>query len=274
MTLVISCFFLLVSLNTYACHLASRYQDYISLSAPVTYYLKDLSLLKKLKAISSFHAIDKNDFQGDFLQGGVFISNQYWKNLKNAFVFFDQSTDLEKLFKENQLNSKEIFSRGLDPWEVYFKVKNDIQEYLIDCGQLNREVELNINKIKNELLQKSKLSSKKIYIFYLGEIFPLRKKPNLVMKDGFVLWFVRHQNLQTYPSELNYLSWSMKVVNQLKEKFDVIHIGLVTKNTKASKLEFKKISEQEYNLYHPALLVPGISSIRLMPELQAILQRL
>lgn len=274
MKLVISSIFFLFSLNVFSCEIQKLNSEVISLSSVVTYIFKDLKLLSQVKAVSSFHGLNQQDFSGELLQGGVFISNQYWKKFNNPLIFFDESKDLKNKFKNKNLSSVEVISRGLDPFEVNKLGIELVKPFLSGCEKGYAQLNATEESVKKNLSKLPNFSDKVIYVFYLGEISKFKRQPNLVMIDSFILWLKKNKNLKTYPSEKNYISWSSLVMNKLEKEGRVVSIGLNMSTKNEDNLEIKKITDDSYNFYHPKLLLPGLPSILLLPRLSKALQDL
>ena len=82
----------------------------------------------------------------------------------------------------------------------------------------------------------------------------------MIGDDGFVSFFSAHSGLKTYPSSLQYISWSPRILNKLSP----MRIGVG--RGKASELRIKKVEEGTYNISHAGALSPGLGQIRFMSD--------
>lgn len=262
---VISVFLYLFAFESSACEINSTSQI-ISLSGPITHLLYELKLLKApVIGISEFHGIAPEEFLGKIFKGGLFLSPQVLRNLKQPVIFFDESLEQRKAMTKLELKGIELITKNQDPFEVYDLSKKKLVPFLKQCEVQLAQIDLKVLKVK-ELLQKSRKRDG-FYFFYLGEIQKNKRKPNLIMIDSFILSLQKLSIIKTYPSQLNYIPWAEKVVNEYQSK-KTFSIGLVTaRPMKHPRLEVKAISENEFNLYHPALLVPGIAQINFLQDL-------
>ncbi|MFZ4714062.1 MAG: hypothetical protein ACOYL6_10135 [Bacteriovoracaceae bacterium] len=265
-------FFLFLSLLTIkdSFALCSLKDDHpiLSLSGPITHILKELNLLKKVKAISLFHGISKNDFTGDRLGGGIFLSTDYIKKFSKPVLFFDESLEMRKNFKDLNLMAHEVKTRNMDPFEAYEHSLKILLPYLKHCENEITSINKWVNEIKIRFEKKSAL--KKTYLFYLGGIPKVGRKPNLIMVDNFVLYFKKRKLMATYPTELNYASWSEKVLAELK-KGPYLEVGLI--NGGSEQLEFQSISDGEKNIIQQSLLIPGLAQIKVIEPLWNLLEK-
>jgi hypothetical protein len=84
----------------------------------------------------------------------------------------------------------------------------------------------------------------------------------IIGKDLFNLFWLKHNKIKTYTTELSYVYWSEKI---LKEKYSkAIRIGLYDKNK--YKKKYFKIKDHIYNLRGPGVLTPGLSQIFFMMD--------
>lgn len=261
---VISTCLLLISFKCFSCEL-NYPSDIISLSGPITHLLLELKLLKvPVVAISEFHGIDQKQFSGIIFKGGLFLSPQVLKNLKQPLIFFDESLEQRKTINKLELKGVELITKNLDPFEVFELSKLKLIPYLKNCDSELAKIQIKIVEIKKVIERSKKRDG--YYFFYLGEIKKEGRRPNLIMIDNFVLTFVKNKLIKTYPSQLNYVPWSEKIIHEYEKK-KTYSIGLVTSSIGKNQLELKKVSENEFNYYHPALLVPGLAQINFLQEL-------
>lgn len=256
-TLLIS---LLLGISTaYSCDFAKDIKSVYSLSGPVTLILKDLDLLKneKLKGVSVFHPMAKKDFHGTFLPGGVFLSHDTIKGLAGSVLFYDESRELTRIFSRYEgIKAVEIKTRSLTPLEVMQAMELQLKPYLIGCdlGKLT-------SQLKTRLAELKKMTRKdSTFLFFLG-LIQNNKFPELVMvQDGVVKWMIQEKLLRTYPSELAYVNWSARIVNNLPK--NTFHVGLKDSGSTMD-TEIKK-HDHIINLTYPGALIPGSGQVEAM----------
>lgn len=255
---VFSLFLLLFPFFSQAnCRLKS---DIVSLSAPVTGVLKELSLLedKRLKAISLFHPVERSEFKGERIGGGVFLSQKNLKKFSGWTVFFDESGETKRRLKS--LKSKlEVKTRSLDPFEVTLQTLSTLEKWLKDCDREILRVKLWVASEKEELL-KLKTFRHPLY-FFLGKI-KNGKLPDLMMVgDGPVLFWKRHQKIKTHESSLAYLRWGEKWRKSLPK--DAVMVGIIELKV-GEKFRLEKGEGRLWNVYDVGALTPGPAQIHFM----------
>jgi hypothetical protein len=258
MIVLLLSFFLGIS-TSYSCDFAKKIKSVYSLSGPVTLILKDLDLLKdqKLKGISVFHPVAKKDFQGVFLPGGVFLSHETIKSFSGSVLFYDESRELSRVLSRYQdIEAIEIKTRSMTPLAVMELLEKKLAPYLDDC-RLNRLT----SHLKSKLEDLKKMIQRdSTFIFYLGHI-QNKKMPELVMaQDGVVKWMIEEKLLKTYPSNLSYVNWSARILNNLP--LNALHVGLKDSGNLV-KSEIKK-NGQHINLTYPGALIPGSGQVEAM----------
>lgn len=248
-----------VSTSYASCDFAKEIKSVYSLSGPVTLILKDLDLLKneKLKGVSVFHPVAKKDFHGVFLPGGVFLSHDTIKGLAGSVLFYDESRELTRIFSRYEgIKAVEIKTRSLTPLEVMQAMEKQLRPYLVGCD---------LAKLTSHL--KSRLEELKIlihkdstFLFFLG-LIQNDKLPELVMvQDGVVKWMIQEKLLKTYPSELGYVNWSARILNNLPK--GAFHVGLKDSGSSMD-TEIKK-NQLIINLTYPGALIPGSGQVEAM----------
>lgn len=243
-----------VTSSVFACSFKDSRRIY-SLSGPITVLAKELGLLNHLKGISTFHPVSKSEFKGEMLPGGIFLSRSKLDEMKGAIIFYDQSQELTKTFKNvSGVEVIEVKTRGLTPEEVLGLTIKLLSPYLKDCEAKITEVKIKSEKLTIVLL---KLIPRKLEaVFYIGEIRGSRVPEIAMVEDGIVKWLKRQELLVTYPSELAYVNWSAKVLSQLSHQ--TWHVGV--KDTGGNLvMKVEKKASRQVNLYYPGALVPGIT---------------
>lgn len=245
----------LFSFRINACELVNK--NVISLSGPISTYLNELGIINQLQGISTYHPI--KDFKNARYPGGIYLSTSTLKSFEGKVVFFDRSREFRKVLKRfPKIKSIEIDSRRKTPQEVIELTRVELSDYLKGCEtQINafNEKVLSLEKFIKNNIKKLKQS-----IFFLGRID--KKLPETVMaNDGFVYWLKKEKLIETYPSELEYLNWSMKLISPLREKY--YFFGLQDSFTDGEK-KIEKISTTTFNVKYPGALTPGYTQLEFL----------
>lgn len=258
------------------CHLPKD-RDIIILSGPVSHYLFALGLLNdpSIKAISTFHGFSEEDFQGEFMSGGIFISPKFIKKYKKPIVFFDQSKELRKNFNKLKIKDlHEVVTVNKGPFKVYQEMEQLLAPFLNGCDKQKKQLENEVAKIKQKVNQSPK--NRGTFLFYLGKYEYKKRAPNLIMVDGFVLPLVKQEIIKSYPSDLNFIPWSAKIVGELEEQGKLIHVGLDLDNSKKPNSYSFRFSEKGNILtaIGSTTLIPGIPQIHFLKEFTLFLNGL
>ena len=248
---------LLISLHSIACDFAPKVKSVYSLSGVTTLLLKDLKLLgsPKLKAVSVFHPVTAKEFSGEFLPGGVFLSHDSVKKLSGSVVFYDESRELTKILaRYPEIEAVEIKTRSLTPAQV-IKSLEIVNQYFSRCPLKDQEAKIQqtLSELKRRIIGKPKI------LFFLGS-FQNGKWPELLMvQDGVVKWMIEEKLIETYPSELAYVNWSSRIMNELS---GYKKIG-IKDSAKEMTLKIEK-SGDGLNLTYPGSLIPGFGQVEAM----------
>lgn len=242
-----------------ACSIESD-KNIISLSAPVSWILYELQLLKdpKMDSVSTFH------FTGEYhvnkLAGGLFLSAKLLAS-KKAIVFFDKSKELKAAIdKGPNLQGIEVKTRGKGPYAVHDQALEKLRPFLKNCEKDLVSLQKELSKFKEDL--EKKRFSKRPIVFFLGEFTKSSRPPRLVVgADGFVELLISKAQLKTYPSSLHYVSWSPKILNKLSP----VKVGLAQSDD--LNLRVSKIEKDTFNVSHAGALSPGLGQIRFMQKL-------
>ncbi len=249
---------------SYSCHLDEEY-EFFSLSGPVTQILQELNLLnnKPLKGVSSFHFVETS---AQKIDGGIFLSSRFLKEFNKPVVFYDESEQLAKLFpKIPQLKSHQVLTRKSDLYDINLQAINQVLPYLKNCGSELVKLNSSLGDLKEKITQQKKMTPR--LIFYLGKLTNT-KKPQLVMSnDLFVKKWRELKKIETYPSTLEYATWSVKVLKDLENGY--IEIGLNHGEERIEKVEMNK-----FNLFYPHILTPGLSQIKFMANFSRLLKKM
>jgi hypothetical protein len=237
-----------------SCKLSSKYR-YYSLSSPITMLLEELDLLGQLEAISVFHPVKNKEIKK--LAGGIFLRPQVFgvKSKKKRIVFFDQSLEMRKnLSKVEDLNIIEVFTRKLGAFESFEVSVENVQNFLENCEKPLVALRKKVKEIKSNLLKK-KFS--KTVLFYLGSFSTFKKDPDLlIVGDGFVEDLKSIAKLKTYPSPLEYVPWSSKIMKSMPK--NSLHIAV---SDSIDKGKFLRVEKDKYNLKFRGALSPGIRQV-------------
>lgn len=106
---------------------------------------------------------------------------------------------------------------------------------------------------------KSRLSVPRSVVFFLGEFKGDRAPEMAMVNDGVVKWLKEEKIITTYPTDLAYVNWSPKVLNQMPKT--TLKVALKDSSNTLEK-ELKKHSGTEVTLVYPGALIPGIDQLR------------
>ena len=247
--------FLFLIEGTLACSLNTK--GIISLSGPVSTYLDQLGIVNELDAISSFHPV--KNFKGVKLAGGLYLSTSTLKSMEGKTVFFDKSRELKKVLERfPKIKSIELDSRRRTPREVIEQTAEVLKPYLKNCDEKKSSLNNHISQLENHIRSNSKKIRESI--FFLGHIS--EKLPDTILSnDGFVYWLKKEGLMESYPSDLEYVNWSMKVISPLRGKY--FFMGLEDSfNTGLMKVEKK--TDKVLNVSYPGSLTPGYTQLEFM----------
>lgn len=235
----------------------------VSLSGAVTMLLEELELISdsNLRAISKFHPINSK-IKKTKIAGGVFLSRKTLEGFKDHLIFYDQSRELNQLFKKYpKIRATKVVTRDLTPFAANNVALELLKPILKGCTQRVATLKDELSKVEKSLdLSQSYLKT----VFYLGEIKD--KKPNMVIaQDGFILSLKTIKGFKTYPSKLAYVPWSKRVLNSL---VGFKHIGL--SDGKANDLKVENLTKNQVNIYFRGVFIPGIRQIRFLESLQKL----
>lgn len=253
--------FLLFIFPAFACEFSSQYKSYYSLSGATTLALKDLGLLKRpeLKGISVFHPISKDEFAGEFLAGGLFLSQEKVKSFSGSVVFFDEGRELKKILEQFPLiRAVEIKTRSLTPQEVLVQLEKDLSPFLKNCAFT--ELHMNLSKNLNKL--RSLIPKGETYLFFLGLIRSGRLPEFVMVQDGVVKWMADQKLIRTYPSELPYVNWSSRLLQGLPAK--TYRVGIKDSGNSMEKSIQKDHQKKNINLTFPGAMIPGLGQVNAM----------
>lgn len=252
---------LFFNLSLFACQLIPG--SYVSLSGPISHLWQEWGLLQdpSWKAASSYHFLPSN-FKGEVLAGGLLLTKNKLLKYKDAVVFYDQSSQLDRLLKKYSYKNKvSINTRKLGVFETLDQLIKSSLPYLHECEKEISKIQQLKVKIQKKMLN-IKTTGK--LIFYLGALSKNGKSPEFIMaNDSFIIDLKQAAALRTYPSDLAYVRWSQKEITNQK---GFIHIGLeVDKNCPGICLQ--QVEKDRYNLSGARILTPGISQVSVLEKL-------
>jgi hypothetical protein len=134
----------------------------------MTVALKHIGLLKssKLKGISVFNPISKNEFKGKRFPGGVFISQSVFSEFSGGVVFYDESRELSRILDPmSSIQSVQIKTRGLIPRDVTFYLVKELEPFVENC---EKELAGLVELTKKEEIKLSLKFAKPLFVVYFS----------------------------------------------------------------------------------------------------------
>lgn len=250
MRIFLKIFILLFAFDAFAVCSFRKDVSVISLSGTTTVLFKHLGLLQDLKGISVFNPVSEEEFKGKVYPGGIFLSQKTLEEYKGHIIFFDESRDLEKIFKSKNLKTIEIVTRNQTPTETIHSALKHIIPITEGCEKETAKIEALRVSLENRII--NSIPKKKEILFFLGEIKTGRLPEMVMANDGVVKWLREKGKIATYPSELAYVNWSSKIMNDLN---GMIKIGITD-----TARENKKVLNGN-NLIYQGSLIPGLSQL-------------
>lgn len=251
--------FFIISFSSWgSCGFNPEIKSIYSLSGSFTTALKEVGLHQspKLKGISSFYQTQGSEFETQRIPGGSLLSPATARSFREGVVVFDESQETEKILRAfaKGVTLKKISTRNLTPIEVTELMIDVLKDLTSGCEAELARFQSTVRSVEKDILQKLPKDFKAV--FFLGG-FQSLSSPDLVMaNDGFVKWLREKKKIETYPTELSYVSWSAKL---LKEKMgDALRIGLVD----SDKADCIKKDQRKYTCHFPRALTPGIDQLR------------
>jgi hypothetical protein len=232
----------------------------VSLSGSSTVLFKELGLLKDLKGISIFNPVQESEYSGKVYPGGIFLSQSVLSEFKSSTVIYDESRELSKILGSYRINKIQIITRNKTPTETIHETLKLIIPLTVDCQKQIEKIELKRVNLEKRILES--LPLKKKILFFLGEVKGERYPEMIMANDGVVKWLKENKKIETYPTELAYVNWSAKIMQDLK---GMLIVGLTDPGRKNSK-SFKQ-TELKVNISYPGILVPGLSQLEGMTYL-------
>jgi len=226
-----------------------------------------------VQAIFQNYKFLNQQFKGDWISGGIYLSKKLLGNLREGSdIFFDESKDLRtELEFYNKTNTKrwnlvEIKSKGRDPFEFMESLILLLQPFLEKslCKSDLESLRSEINQARSFLM--SEKPFKQPIYFFLGKITNQIKLPDLIIgRDLFNVFWIKEKKIETITSQFSYIPWSASFYNQEKKK-GALFIGLVDNLELTNKAIIDKLDNQHFNISYPGVLLPGLTVIHWMKE--------
>lgn len=259
MIIFLKAYILLISFQAFAdCDFKKDVSKVVSLSGSTTVVLRELGLLthSKVQGVSVFNPVTSSEFKGRVYPGGIFLSHQALSELMGAVIFYDESRELNKIFKSRSgFVAQEIKTRNLTPLEAIDVTLETMIKFLDGCDLKMTSMKNNAKNIQLEILKK--LPPKLNVIFYLGEFLGGRPPEMVMVNDGVVKWLIEEKRINTYPSELAYVNWSAKLIKDFPPS--TLHVAVKDSGRDGEK-KIKR-SSTGMTLIYPGSLVPGLSQL-------------
>ncbi|MBL7664686.1 MAG: hypothetical protein JNM93_06100 [Bacteriovoracaceae bacterium] len=252
-------FFFLTTSHLLACELDKKH-DFISLSGPVTSLLVEFDLLqdKQLKGISTFHPISFKGIEEKKIAGGVLLSQKAFKDYQNLVLYFDQSAELKKVLSRYPGEKKLITTRGINPFQVFEQSLTELRPYLVGCEERILKLQKQVSEIKEKLFKHPGWSEQ--IIFFLGHIKTERFPNLIILNDLFVKFWIEQKKLKTYPSELEYVVWSKKILDAMPAGTQFVGVH------EADEFVLNSVTKSRWNVGAKGALIPGLSQIYFMRD--------
>jgi hypothetical protein len=256
LALLVSLFF---SISSFACDFNPTVKNVYSLAGSVTLALRDLDLINnpRLRGVSIFHPVDKKIFKGEILPGGIFLSHDTIKNLKDSILFYDESLEMTRILSRYpSVKAVQVKTRSQTPMEVIKSTGELLAPFLQGC-----ELSRLSKKLQSKLdILKSKHHHHKTMLFFLGTAVGNRLPEMLMVNDGVVKWMVNEKLIKTYPSPLAYVNWSSKIMQEIPK--DSLKVAI---KDSGSEMVSKIVKSGEtINLTFPGALIPGSGQVEAM----------
>lgn len=257
MRIFLSSLLVLFSLNCFAeCTFRPSMKRVVSLSGTTTVLLSELGLLQhpKLSGISIFNPVQ--GFKGKIYPGGIFLSQNVFKEFSDATILYDESRDLRRLLSSQKIAAREVRTRGLTPSKAIEEGLEILSDLTTACDEKMQFLRGRVKALEAEIL--SLLPKNPFIVFYLGDLSGARPPELLMVNDGVVKWLSEQKKIRTYPSELSYVNWSSKIMNSLPK--EALHIGIKDSGSTLKK-ELTK-TKLGITLVYPGSLVPGFTQLQ------------
>jgi hypothetical protein len=256
----------LIHSEVMACKFKSS-EKIVSLAASISGLLNELDLYTdpNLIALSSYH-YQADKVESKLVSGGLYLADDTLKSWDKSIVFFDDSSQLKiQLKKFPKLKAISVTTRGQDSYTVYQDSIKFLAPHLIGCENKLAKLEMTINHIRSKLaLKLNNYTSQLIFIGVCSEQFWPK---TIMVHDGLAKLLYAWFKLELYPSDLSYVSWSEKILNNFLIKKPLI---LCLDNSKVTNKLNATTSNNYMNLYDSQFLLPGINQILALKQLFSI----
>ena len=249
---------LIISFPVFSCEFKQQFKIGLY-SGAIVDVINEIGLNKSNQISFYSHYFPINNQKADKIQGGIFVSKKKLSQYEANLVFYDDSTDLEKVFHSLRIDSLEsIKTSGKTPFEVLVDNIKILEKYTENCEKKFESLKSFAKKVKKKKIKQSRV------IFFLGEITEEKLPPMIMLHDGFVEYLIKNKIIQSYQSPLSYVTWSEKLMKEYVNG-DYLYIGL---NSKSVDFETERINENKMNIYSRYALQPGLSQIKFLEMLK------
>ncbi len=244
-------------------------RDIVSLSGPLSFYLLELGLINdpKLRAVSLYHDFLHNKFKGRWIGGGIYLSSKEFKKISGEYeIFLDESLEMKKRIEKLRKKIPSIRSaqwlktRGKSALAIVDELNFLIKKNTSGCEEKISEIKKKISETLTRLMNFKFLP--KTHLFYLGVVKSYQNKKIMVANDLFLVNLKKNISFKYYPTQLEYLSPSSKILKSLERKSIVFGLS----SNKKEKFEFINSKKNIYNIFSYGLLSPGLSQIYFISE--------
>ncbi len=219
----------------------------------------------QLRAVSLFHPLAPQDYQGPRLGGGLFLSQKGLAPFREAFLFHDESDELRRRLGAFPFRGRtQILTRGADPFAVTRAALAALTSHWRGCDTRVAALETWLEEQQSALLARAPFRGETH--FFLGPIRGGRLPELLVIHDGAIGWWVRHGKVRTLNSRLPYVRWGSKWLAAVGEgKLVGLDGGAPPGSWRVEAIG----PAGRYNISDPAALAPGIFQVEFMRRLAA-----
>ncbi len=244
-------------------------RDIVSLSGPLSFYLLELGLIDdpKLRAVSLYHDFLHKKFKGRWIGGGIYLSPKEFKKISGEYeIFLDESLEMKKRIDKLKKkvpavrSAQWIKTRGKSALAIVDELNFLIKENTDGCDEKIAIIKKKISETLTRLMNFKFLPM--THLFYLGVVKDFKNKKIMVANDLFLVNLKKNISFKSYPTSLEYLSPSSKILKSMQGKSIVFGLN----SNKKKKFEFINSKKNIYNMFSFGLLSPGLSQIYFISE--------
>ncbi len=245
------------------CHLDTQKRYYV-FSASLALTLKELSLLQasEIQSVTSISNLSSGETKAHLVGGGQLLSLNGIPVREDNVFLFDESRALERLMKHFPKGDKVLFkNRGLDPVSAFEKGIELLKPFLVNCEEEIKALQQRFFALAQQL-QTAKVMRQNPLLFFLGSVKE-RLPDILINRDGFVLYLLDHDLIQSYPSSLSYVAWSEILLKKMPAA--TLYLGVEGEKS-CLKLRVNAFKKNYYDICHRFALIPGIGQLLFLEE--------